>query len=154
MKLYLVQHAEAMAEQQDPDRPLTANGAQNSRTIAEVLKRSGMVSLDKILHSGKLRAQQTAQIFAQELDPGSAVEQASDLGPVDDVTIWAQKAADASGDLMLVGHLPYMSKMASRLLTGDPDKEIVNVQNAGVTCIEVNSEARGTLQWMVVPGLF
>ncbi len=153
MKLYLVQHAEAMSEERDPDRPLTANGVEDTRRVAALLKDSGQVALERILHSGKLRAQQTAEIIAQDLEPASGVEQADDLGPLDETTIWAEKAAGSEGDLMLVGHLPYMSRMAARLLTGDPDREVVSVRNAGVICIEVDKDANGVLQWEVIPAL-
>ena len=72
--LYLVRHGEATSEEQNPARPLTEPGAKEVEQIAAWFT-STKLPVDEIRHSGKLRAQQTAEIFAQYLGlPGSDCE--------------------------------------------------------------------------------
>ena len=66
MKLYLVQHGEAKSEKEDPDRSLTDRGTAEIRAVAEAAKRAGLKPA-QIYHSGKTRAQQTADILADAL---------------------------------------------------------------------------------------
>jgi phosphohistidine phosphatase len=55
MRLYLVQHGEAVSKDIDPDRPLTAAGRQDIELLASFLWRH-RVSVSRIIHSGKARA--------------------------------------------------------------------------------------------------
>ena len=66
MRLYLVQHGEAMSKDENPERPLTAKGRKNVTKTAKFLKKKG-IRVRKIFHSTKLRAKQTAQIIASLL---------------------------------------------------------------------------------------
>jgi phosphohistidine phosphatase len=61
MELYLMQHGEARAKEEDPDRPLTDAG---QATVERVAQRAAGLGLrvDAIYHSGILRARQTAEI--------------------------------------------------------------------------------------------
>jgi phosphohistidine phosphatase len=90
MRLYLVQHGEAKREEEDPSRPLTENGRIEVERVAEFLARAG-VKVDRILHSGRLRAAQTAEILARHLRPSKGVERAEGLDPLADPNIWAEK---------------------------------------------------------------
>lgn len=68
MRFYLVQHAEAKREEEDPSRPLTDRGRKESIKVASYAARIG-VRIEKIIHSGKLRALQTAEIMTEHLNP-------------------------------------------------------------------------------------
>ena len=63
MKLYLVQHGEAKSKDEDEKRPLTDQGRQGVERVAAFLKGAG-VETKRVIHSGKLRAEQTAEILA------------------------------------------------------------------------------------------
>ena len=63
MKLYLVQHAKAASKETDPERSLTEEGLRDIRKVAEFIKPLDL-SVDYLWHSGKNRAQQTAEILA------------------------------------------------------------------------------------------
>jgi phosphohistidine phosphatase len=58
MDLFLMQHGEAMAETDDPARPLTMAGRAGVERVAVRAQAAG-VRVDRCLHSGKLRAEQT-----------------------------------------------------------------------------------------------
>jgi phosphohistidine phosphatase len=54
-------------------------------------------------------------------------------------------------DLMLVGHLPHLSKLASLLLTGSPDQSPVTFTRAGIICLQKDDSAHWTVAWSVTP---
>jgi phosphohistidine phosphatase len=121
MLLYLVQHGEAKKEEDDPQRGLTDKGSRDvARTAISAQARGVKVSI--IHHSGKTRALQTAQILADHLKPGKGPSPTDALAPMDDPDVWAGRIAGMNEDVMLVGHLPYMAKLAGLLLCGDKER--------------------------------
>ncbi|MCZ6522899.1 MAG: histidine phosphatase family protein, partial [Alphaproteobacteria bacterium] len=62
MRLYLVQHGEALAKEVDAERRLSADGRRDVRRLAEFLAKSGL-RVRKVLHSGKARARETAELL-------------------------------------------------------------------------------------------
>ena len=153
MNLYLVQHAQPKRREEDPERPLTEKGWADIRKAALFITEHANVKVDRILHSGKTRARQTAEALAEYLKPQSGVEAAEDSGPLADPAIWADKIAEMSEDLMLVGHLPHLSKLASRLICGLEEVKVIDFQMGGVVCLGRNEEGVWEVQWMVVPGM-
>jgi phosphohistidine phosphatase len=134
VKLYLVQHGQAKPEDEDPQRPLTARGADDVTWVAHWgIDRFG-VRPSRITHSDKTRARQTAEIWGRltGVDP----EQGDGLAPNDDPTTWARRVAAETADLMLVGHLPHLAKVVSLLLTGDADRQLVGFCQGGLVAVE------------------
>ncbi len=152
MHLYLVQHAVAKSKDEDPQGSLTNKGQEDTRKVAAFLAGYRTVKVSHILHSGKLRARQTAEILAEYLHPGG-VTATDGLNPLDDPAQWVERLGETDEDLMLVGHLPYLDKLASLLLTGDAEKPVVAFQNAGVVCLGRNEEGGWPVRWVVVPEL-
>lgn len=116
--VYLVRHGEAKPKEEDPDRPLSAVGADEVSRMAAWAAAAG-VRVTAIQHSGKLRAQQTAEIFADQLPEAPAAQAVSGLAPNDDVTPIARQLLSERGSIMLVGHLPFLERLASLLITSD-----------------------------------
>ncbi len=128
--LYLVQHGEAKPEQEDPERPLTEKGRKDVEVIATEVAKRGL-KINKILHSGKLRARQTAEIFAQKLSVKN-IEELKSINPLDDPAFAKEIVENAPEDLMIVGHLPHLGKLVSLLVVNNPEKEIVKFQMGGM----------------------
>lgn len=147
MKLYLVQHGESKAEQEDPKRPLSDQGIRNASNSAEIASKLKIAPAE-ILHSGKLRAQQTAEILAGQLH--APIRQGSGLAPNDPVEAWKDRLAGEERDLMLVGHLPFMERLASLLLAGDADRLPVRFRMSGVVCLE-REDRPWRLLWALWP---
>ncbi|MDJ0848388.1 MAG: histidine phosphatase family protein [Myxococcota bacterium] len=61
MRVYLVQHGLAKSKDLDPARPLTDAGRDEAERVARAVAAAG-VDPALILHSGKSRAEQTAEI--------------------------------------------------------------------------------------------
>ncbi len=151
MALFLVRHGSALSPDIDPERGLSKKGISEVECIAAAASRSGaQVSL--IQHSTKKRARQTAEILASELNPADGVEESVGLNPNDDVH---QVARDLKGadNLMLVGHLPFMARLASYLITGSQDTPVVEFQTGGIVCIEHQSYTDiHVIKWALMPG--
>jgi len=151
MNLLLVQHGQAKIKEEDPTRSLTPEGAESAEKVARWLAASG-AEVTEIRHSGKKRAEQTALIFAKHLSPRQGITATSGLNPMDDVSRTADELRGHRGSLMLVGHLPFLSRLAGLLVAGDPVREVIRFQNAGVVCLREN-EGGWSLEWAVVPSL-
>ena len=152
MRLYLMQHGKAEAGDTDSLRVLTDEGRAEVEKVAAFLVRTAPNKQGKILHSGKARARQTAEILAGA-DPKLQVKQAPDLAPMDDPAIWAERAAGLQEAVALVGHMPHLSRLASLLLCGDADEKVVSFANGGMVCLERSAEGDWSVRWSVVPWL-
>ncbi len=149
MKIFLVQHGQAMTASEDPLRPLTPEGVDSVRRIA-AWARDAAVGVMQIRHSGKLRAEQTAQIFAEHLKPPSGIISVSGLGPNDDVVPVGRIAAKELANSMWVGHLPFLSRLAGFLVTGNPEIQVVRFCNAGIVCL-LEEEGSWSINWVMTP---
>jgi phosphohistidine phosphatase len=139
MDMYLVQHAQALAAEQDPERPLSEEGRAAAVKVADYLATLGTELIDppiaEVRHSGKLRAEQTAEIYAQALCPHLSPATAEGMNPNDDPRVVYTKLAakrDLDLALLLVGHLPHLGRLTGLLLTGDTERTPVRFANAAV----------------------
>jgi phosphohistidine phosphatase len=152
MELYLIQHGEAKSEQEDPERPLAAKGVENIKKTAGFFKQMSK-GIDLIWHSGKKRAEQTAAILKDTLGPDIYMEICAGLAPNDDISIIKEKIAAAEQDsIALVGHLPHLSRLASDLLTGNQEMEIIRFKNAGIVCL-LGENQDWELEWIITPDI-
>lgn len=151
MRIYLVQHGEAKPKDADPTQPLTERGRQEAQRVAAFAKRLGL-EVRQIRHSGKTRAEQTAVILGEALSPPDGVVTASGLAPLDDVQPVADALAREPQPVMLVGHLPFMAKLAALLVTGGPDRFVVRFRNGGIVCL-AHEEGEDTwlVAWVLTP---
>ncbi len=151
MDLYLVQHGEAKPETADPARPLTDRGRHEVARVASAAARAG-VRVTRIGHSGKLRARETADILAAELRPPGGASEVAGLAPLDDPAVAARLVAAATEPMMLVGHLPHLSRLASLLILSDPAPEIVAFRMGGIVCLG-RTEDGWRVKWILTPEL-
>jgi len=152
MKLYLVQHAEAALKQVDPERPLTEEGCQDIQRVAAFIKPLNLC-VDYLWHSGKRRAVQTAGFLAEVVEINKTQTIHDGLGPNDDVTVLRDDLALAQQDVMIVGHLPFLSKLASLLLGGSESVNTVAFKQGGIVCLRRAEENQWQIDWMVTPEL-
>ena len=152
MKLYLIQHGEATAEEVDPSRPLTAKGRSDVQKVASFLEGAG-VRPNLILHSSKTRARQTAEIIAAQLSPNCQVKEREGLAPNDPVLALTKEISGMDDDRIIVGHLPFLGKLASTLLTGSESRNLVAFRQGGMVCLQRNEDQSWQVAWMVTPDL-
>jgi phosphohistidine phosphatase len=151
MELFLVQHGEAKSETEDPERPLTDRGVETVRRMSTWASRAG-VRVAQIRHSGKRRARQTAEILAEQLRPPRGVIAVEGLKPNDDVHSVAATLRSEAESVMLVGHLPFLSRLAGLLVAGEPYAVVVRFRNSGIVCLH-SREGHWSVDWAVPPEL-
>ncbi|MBK7977664.1 MAG: phosphohistidine phosphatase SixA [Deltaproteobacteria bacterium] len=117
MLLVLARHGEALDASSDRLRPLSAGGRQDVERVASVIAAQG-VRVTRVIHSGRSRAAQTAEIWARRVAPGVSLEIDPRLDPDEDPAPVAAWLAHVSTDILLVGHLPSLPRLAGRLLRG------------------------------------
>lgn len=113
MELFLIRHAIAEDGEDDDIRPLSSKGIKRFKETVEGL---GVleVRFDRVLHSPKLRAVQTAELLKPLLD-----------GKMDSTPLLAISPSAAvlelfTGDsLAVVGHEPHLSTLLAWLVTGE-----------------------------------
>jgi phosphohistidine phosphatase len=144
MAVYLVQHGISLPKDMDPRKGLSKEGIIETERIAQVAK-GYAVRVSKITHSGKTRARQTAEIFEAAFKPSGGIHEVSGLNPLDDVAVFAG-TIDNTEDIMLVGHLPFMERLAAYMITGSYEKPVFKFQNSGIVCLDKDP---GTGSWMI-----
>jgi phosphohistidine phosphatase len=141
--VYLVRHGDAVAASENPKRPLSEAGRKAVEQIAG-LARERQVAVSAIYHSGILRAQETAEILAQQLMPPAGVKAIGGLLPEDDPVAGKAELEAAADPVMLVGHLPYMGRLAALLVRGDMESPVIDFQPAAIVCC-----SRVATQWKI-----
>jgi phosphohistidine phosphatase len=148
MKLYLMQHGEAKSEVEDPERSLAEKGEDEVKRISGAAKRLH-IRPSKVLHSGKLRAKQTSEIIANALNlPVQAVQ---GLNPNDDIHPWAERISKETEDLLLIGHLPFLDKLASFLLCDNENARVILFRYSAIVCLDQKEDKRWAIRWIFVP---
>ncbi|MBN1104448.1 MAG: phosphohistidine phosphatase SixA [Deltaproteobacteria bacterium] len=152
MALYLVQHGKSLPKEVSPERALSEEGIAEVEKIARAVKGYD-IRVRQIRHSTKLRAQQTATLFQAALDPQEPMQVMEGLKPLDDVAAVAARILKEP-DIMLVGHLPFMERMASYLITGSIEKTVFKFQNGGLVCLD-REQGTGNwfIKWALVPNI-
>jgi phosphohistidine phosphatase len=158
VELYLIRHGLA-AERGDafPDdtkRPLTSRGIARLRKEARALVKLG-VSFDQIVTSPLVRARQTADVFAQALNPHPPLAISEALAPggtpvavIEDLGRFERRSRVA-----LVGHEPNMGELAARLLG---TRRAVEFKKGAICRIDVAAlppTRPGQLRWFATPKL-
>ncbi len=150
MRLYLVQHGEALSKDVDPERALSDVGRADAERLASFLA-PRRLTINRVLQSGKLRAKQTAEIlagaFASELTP----EETNGLNPLDEPQSLLRTIAGLQEDVLIVGHLPFLGKLVGQMLTGTDDS-FVTFEPGTLVCLE-RSEDRWSVAWVVPSAL-
>jgi len=134
-KIILVRHGQSTSTVENPARPLAISGRQHAETMASWLDGCGY-EVEEIVHSAKLRARQTAKIFGNRLDLHAArVRELAGLAPHDDPSAVADSLEADRRSVMVVSHLPFLNRLCSLLLVGDPDRLQFQFSDAGVVIL-------------------
>ena len=151
MIIYLARHGDYLNGNDDFTRGLSDRGRADIAAVAREMKSKG-AHISVTLHSGKLRAQQTAEILADELMDSSVISLAEGLAPNDDpVAFEATHFPTMASGTLIVGHLPFMGLMVSHLLTGDPERSPEAFEAGTVVCLEQAEDGTWTKRWTMHP---
>jgi len=152
MRICLTQHGLAVPKDVDPDRPLTEQGREDVRRLADFLDEAS-IQVGQVLHSGKTRAERTAAILGEALLSTGKPQAHAGLAPNDPLEKLSPEIAFWSADTLIVGHLPYLGRLASLLLVSNPDRPLLAFRPGSMACLEKDAESQWVLAWMVRPEL-
>lgn len=160
MNLYLLRHGLAVEPgthgfAKDADRPLTSKGERKLWKIAEAIE-AMEIAFDLILSSPYVRARQTAEIIAEALNARKRLEFSDALVPSGSVKRLIESLNNLQappGNVLLVGHEPYLSELISLLVSGQVGFAVV-MKKGGLCKLSVQSLHAGrcaTLEWLLTP---
>jgi phosphohistidine phosphatase len=152
MHLYLVQHAEALSKEENPSRNLSNKGIEDIKNVAS-MARDLKIEVRQIIHSGKMRALQTAQVLADHITVDMEILESDGLLPNDDPVIWNERISKLDNDIMLVGHLPHLAKLASLLILGNPDLNAVDFEMGCIICMYRSDDGKWAVERMIKKGM-
>lgn len=138
----------------DANRPLTAEGKERMKDVAQGLMKAGFAP-DRIVSSPYTRAAETAAIIAENLASSLSVEVCSALQPGGDQKRLFDFLAKLPGSraALLVGHEPDLSELAARLLGAGAHHDFA-FKKGGCCLITFDHfppKAPGRLVWWLTP---
>ncbi len=152
MRLYIVQHGDSVPKDVDPDRPLSDRGRADIQRLTEWLS-SHNVQIEQILHSGKTRAKETAELLRPLLKSPSHFYEGQGLAPNDSPEAFLHQLTDPKKDTLVASHMPFVARTVSQALTGAPDRQLVEFVPGSVAGIEHSEGASWRLFMFARPEL-
>ena len=161
MNLFILRHG--IAVERDPSsfpddskRPLTLKGEDRIRLVCDAIREMD-ISFDQILSSPFLRARQTADIVASELNLRTVLGFRDELKPGADFKALIRRInllRPAPENILLVGHEPDLSLLISQLISGQSET-LVDLKKGGLAKLEIKERLRparcATLNWLLTP---
>ena len=150
MKLYIARHGETISSLDNPERPLSDRGVEDTERLAAHCARAGL-QIPHVVHTEKLRAKQTADIFAKYLQPHKVSETAIGFDHVDHIANLQELIPTWDDDTLLVAHLPFVSYAVSELVSGDVNKQLVRFPPTTIVCLEPQEDHHWIINWVLNP---
>ncbi len=153
MRVFLARHGHALDGEDDAQRPLSARGAATVRRIGSLLRGSGAAAAaHAIWHSPRRRARQTAELLAAELGVAAALVETSGLQPNDDPVAMADRLERLGEPVVIVGHEPHLSSLATFLVRGKLKPVAFSLKKGAVLALETSGgrhKKSGRARWQV-----
>lgn len=133
----------------EAEQPLSEEGKQETKKVALAIKGE---NIRHIYHSVKLRAQQTAAIVKDISFPHIDLEEHQGLKPMDAISPLWEEIQSWQENILIVGHLPFLSHLFSYLLLGKEKEELIEFCGSSIACLE-KKDRHYKLLWLVTPHL-
>ena len=154
MKLYCARHGEACSSLENSQRPLSQQGEQDVAAMANYLKQH-QVTVQHVLHSSLLRAEQTAGLLTAQAFPQAIVKACPNLLTEDgDIEPLYSMIECWQEDTLLVGHLPFMQQLVSTLVCGQADfYSLIHYPPGAIICLTAIFSGKWTIDWLLNPSM-
>ena len=151
MHLYLMRHGESLSVEIDPKKSLSSDGVTDVKKIGKFLKKNLILPPEiNIYHSTKLRTKQTATIISEYFPSTKKIEQLENLCPNDPLDQIFDRIQLEWEDILLVGHLPVLSKLTSKILLSNELLPVIDFSSASIlSLIQENKE--WVIEWFISP---
>ena len=135
----------------DFHRPLTQLGKKRARAAALGLLRIAP-SIDAIFSSPKTRALQTARIVHKAAENSPRITEWPELMDDDFAAIQGKLRNLKAETVLLCGHEPHLSRLASQFLTGNRETLAFDWKKAGVCALQLEPNAKtAVFLWHLTP---
>lgn len=151
MHIYLVRHAHADDGADDAARPLSKKGHAQIRAMSRLLRGPAAIEAKEIWHSPLVRSRETAARLARRLRLPAKLCLVNIIRPDDDPEVIARRIDGLRQSVMLVGHEPQLSALATLLVTGragGPPRFLF--KKCAMLCLD-RAGAGWTVRWHVSP---
>lgn len=156
MMVYIMRHGIAENSSDDGDdrsRKLTSRGCEKVRLAAGGMREMGL-SCQAIYTSAFARASETAEIVAAELNGAPKPEPLAELeqGRTPVEALDALRNLPPRDSILVVGHEPALSRVASLMLTGSAESAHINLRKGAVIALEFSERIErktAVLRWMM-----
>jgi phosphohistidine phosphatase len=147
--IYLIRHADAVSDEENPARPLSARGREQVAKVCAILrKRTGFKPVE-IWHSPLDRARETAELLAKGLQLSAPLVLTPGLTPDDDPAKIAAVLETEAGDIAIVGHEPHLGVLSSIMVHGpESAATFFHFPKAGVLALSPDGR-RWRPEWLV-----
>ncbi len=154
MRLYLIRHAHALSEEENPSRPLSPRGRADTARLASWLRANRSLVPAQLWHSPLERARETTSLLARGLELDAVILETSGLLPEDDPAEIAERLETFPPDtnLALVGHEPHLSALATLLVRGKPKPSAFELKKSAILALEPSGDSHkriGRPRWHV-----
>jgi phosphohistidine phosphatase len=160
MQLYIVRHGIAIDREEpkcppDPERYLTDEGLEKTKQAAKGVAML-QVEADLLLTSPYVRANQTAEIFAEALDyPRQRIRRTDLLLPGAEPSLLFRELTKEkqAASVFLFGHAPQLDDIIATALGSK--RHVTALKKAGMALVELKrvSPPMGQLVWLAIPKL-
>ena len=156
MNLYLALHAEAEDKtppEQDAGRKIIQLGFDDIDRIGGFAPVAKGGTLKAIYHSPTVRPRETAEGFARHFPSRDGAVEADGLMAEDDISGWLERLNASEDNVMIVGHMPNLKRIAGSLIAGDEAAHPIQFKRAGIACLNRRDDKSWAVAWMVTPDL-
>jgi phosphohistidine phosphatase len=116
--IYLVRHADAVSDEEDPNRPLSEKGRAQMARVCTILRTIPLFQPDEIWHSPLERSRETAECLSRDLKLSAPVVLKAGLEPDDDPSRNAALLTAEKRNIAVVGHEPHLGILTSLMVHG------------------------------------
>jgi phosphohistidine phosphatase len=152
LHLYLARHGTPLDKADNPRRPLSEAGRDDVRRVADFLGRLEDHPPTAVVHSGKDRARETAELLAERLAPSLVPQPTAGLGPTDPVPPFRNELAAWDQNTLVVGHLPFLARLAGLLVAEDEERAVAAFGPGSILALQPAEEGSyWQVSWMIGP---
>jgi phosphohistidine phosphatase len=153
MLIHLMQHGTCLPKELDPNQPLSPVGREQVEKSAKAARILGLF-FELVIASPKARSLQTAEIMSEytgyPISHIEITEAVKAMAPPATTLDFIQEY-DGLDSILIVGHLPSLTNLASQITIQDSGLEI-DIHNSGLMQLEVTSpKKKGKLNWHLTP---
>lgn len=154
MHLYCMRHGEAHAiSSLHQFQSLTPRGMIAVQSIAQFLKNQS-INIEKIIHSGIMRAEQTAHILKVVFPHLHGTSIDKNLSGRESIDCLIQTINLFEEEVLLVSHLPTIDLLIQKLVFGKiQNSPLINFQPATLVCLNSCANNQWIIDWIVNPSL-